>query len=160
MDDPSLLLENQICFRVYSLERAIMAAYKPLLAALGLTYPQYLVMLALWEKGESTVGGLCSVLGLDTGTMSPLLKRMESNHLVVRTRLPEDERTVLVRLTAQGIALKERARLIPAQIGSCMFGSEDGFDPESYIQLRETLDRALVALDARKGSLCNTTNPS
>lgn len=146
MSDEALLLENQICFRVYSLERAIMATYKPLLGKLGLTYPQYLVMLVLWERSESTIGRLCDVLGLDTGTVSPLVKRMERNTLVSRERLPSDERTVMVRLTEEGRNLREQAIHIPQKIGSCIAGLDDSFDQESYLRLRNTLDRAIEVL--------------
>lgn len=146
MPDEALLLKNQICFRVYSLERAIMAAYKPLLGELGLTYPQYLVMLVLWERTEATVGQLCESLGLDTGTISPLLKRMEQHDLVIRERLPSDERTVIVRLTNAGSSLRENARRIPGAIGSCIAGTDRSFDEEFFLHLRETLDHALAML--------------
>ncbi len=146
MDTDRLLLENQICFRVYSLEKSIMAAYKPILRTLGLTYPQYLVMMVLWEKGESTIGGLCESLGLDTGTVSPLVKRMEKNGLVERHRQPADERTVVVVLTERGSLLREEAIQVPLMIGACLFGGTSGFDLASYDRLRTALDEALHAL--------------
>ena len=146
MAQDHLLLENQVCFRVYSLEKAIMAAYKPLLGGLGLTYPQYLVMLVLWERGESTIGLLCELLGLDTGTVSPLIKRMEKADLVTRQRLPSDERTVMVRLTPDGMSLRERAQHVPQAIVSCMVPAAGSFDGESLSRLRQSLDEALRAL--------------
>lgn len=141
--EDTLLLEHQICFRVYTLERAIMAAYKPVLADLGLTYPQYLVMLVLWEKAESTVGGICETLGLDTGTVSPLLKRMERNGLILRRRMKEDERTVLIGLSAEGAALKERAYEVPESLAGCLFSSDGQMDMNRYLQMKETLDGAI-----------------
>ena len=146
MSREHLLLENQICFRVYSLEKAIMAAYKPLLGTLGVTYPQYLVLLILWERGEASVGGLCGLLGLDTGTVSPLVKRMEKARLVKRERPPSDERTVMVRLTEEGRALRERAQHIPTAIASCFAPEGKPFDGVAYRRLREILDEALLAL--------------
>ena len=146
MDTDPLLLENQICFRVYSLEKSIMAAYKPILRTLGLTYPQYLVMMVLWEKEESTIGGLCESLGLDTGTVSPLVKRMEKSGLVERHRQPADERTVVVVLTEKGSRLREEAAQVPHMIGTCLFGGTGGFDLASYNRLRTALDEALLAL--------------
>lgn len=148
MDTAPLLLENQICFRVYSLEKSIMAAYKPILRTLGLTYPQYLVMLVLWEKRESTIGGLCESLGLDTGTVSPLVKRMEKSGLLERHRQPADERTVVVVLTEKGSRLRQEAVQVPHMIGSCLFGSVGGFDLVLYNRLRTALDEALQALQA------------
>lgn len=146
MADEHLLLENQLCFRVYSLERAILSAYKPHLRKLGITYPQYLVLLVLWEHASVTIGRLCGLLGLDTGTISPLVKRMESQGLVMRKRLPQDERTVLVSLTAKGEDLRKKATHIPEAIGSCLSGGDSPIDSEGYLRLRDTLDRALDAL--------------
>ena len=156
MDGSPLALENQICFRVYSLERAIMAAYKPVLGALGLTYPQYLVMLVLWERSEATVGGLCNLLGLDTGTISPLLKRMERNGYIQRNRMPSDERTVMIKLTDAGRRLRNQAADVPALIGSCLFGAGESFDAEGYLALRLALDSALAALGSKVTGKCAT----
>ena len=147
MADKRLLLENQICFRVYALERALMATYKPLLRTLGITYPQYLVLLALWEHQSLTIGQICDLLSLDTGTISPLVKRMEVQQLVIRTRLPEDERTVQVQVTEKGRALEKEAISIPETIGSCMFSdSDNNFDIVAYKNLQKSLDDALAAL--------------
>lgn len=113
--DP-LRLDNQICFAVYSAAHAFNRVYKPLLDRLGLTYPQYLVMLVLWERDDVAVRDIGERLFLDSGTLTPLLKRLEAAHLVKRTRSSEDERQVLIALTPQGQALKEKARSVPHSI--------------------------------------------
>jgi len=113
--DP-LRLDNQICFAVYSAAHAFNRVYKPLLDRLGLTYPQYLVMLVLWERDDVPVRDIGEKLFLDSGTLTPLLKRLEAAHLVKRTRSSEDERQVLIALTSQGHALKEKARAVPQSI--------------------------------------------
>ena len=109
-------LDNQICFAVYSAAHAFNRVYKPLLDRLGLTYPQYLVMLVLWERDDVPVRDIGEKLFLDSGTLTPLLKRLEAAHLVKRTRSSEDERQVLIALTSQGHALKEKARAVPQSI--------------------------------------------
>ena len=109
-------LDNQICFAVYSATHAFNRVYKPLLDRLGLTYPQYLVMLVLWERDDVPVKDIGAKLHLDSGTLTPLLKRLEAAHLVKRTRSSEDERQVLIALTAQGHALKDKARSVPQSI--------------------------------------------
>src|SRR5579864_3501147 len=111
--DAPLLLGNQICFAVYSATHAFNRVYKPLLDRLGLTYPQYLVMLVLWERDGVPVKDIGQRLYLDSGTLTPLLKRLEQAGLVKRTRSVEDERQVLVALTAHGQTLKEKARAVP-----------------------------------------------
>ncbi len=116
-DDERLVLERQLCFALYSASRLLTRAYRPLLEPLGLTYPQYLVMLVLWERdrlGERPcVNALGERLMLDSGTLTPLLKRLESEGLLERARARDDERRVEVGLTAQGRALRERARAVP-----------------------------------------------
>jgi DNA-binding MarR family transcriptional regulator len=114
--DAPLRLDNQICFAVYSAAHAFNRVYKPLLDRLGLTYPQYLVMLVLWERDDVPVKDIGERLFLDSGTLTPLLKRLEAAHLVKRTRSSEDERQVLIALTPQGHALKEKARALPQSI--------------------------------------------
>jgi|LSQX01.3.fsa_nt_gb DNA-binding MarR family transcriptional regulator len=138
MTHPEQLLSNQICFRIYTLEKQIMSLYRPLLDRHGLTYPQYLVMLVLWEKKELSIGGLCSVLTLDTGTVSPLVKRMERSRLIKRYRSHVDERTVLVRLTEKGRALQEKVLDVPGIISQCVIASG-----EEYELLRSVLDRTI-----------------
>lgn len=114
--DQVLRLDNQICFAVYSAAHAFNRVYKPLLDRLGLTYPQYLVMLVLWEADGVPVKEIGERLFLDSGTLTPLLKRLETAGLIKRTRSTEDERQVLIDLTAQGHALKEKARAVPPSI--------------------------------------------
>ena len=108
-----LRLENQICFAVYSTAHAFNRIYKPLLDRLGLTYPQYLVMLVLWERDDVPVKFIGERLFLDSGTLTPLLKRLEAAGLVRRTRSAEDERQVMIALTPPGRALRETARTVP-----------------------------------------------
>jgi DNA-binding MarR family transcriptional regulator len=114
--DQLLRLDNQICFAVYSASHAFNRVYKPLLDRLGLTYPQYLVMLVLWEREGVAVKDIGERLHLDSGTLTPLLKRLELAGLIKRARSTEDERQVLIDLTAQGHALKEKARAVPPSI--------------------------------------------
>ena len=110
---PELLLDNQLCFALYSASLAMTKLYKPLLDTLGLTYPQYLVMLALWERDGLTVSELGERLFLDSGTLTPLLKRLEAAGLLVRLRDVQDERRVRITLTGQGRALRDGAQPIP-----------------------------------------------
>ena len=110
--DVPLQLGNQLCFAVYSTAHAFNRVYKPLLDRIGLTYPQYLVMLVLWERDGLSVKEIGERLYLDSGTLTPLLKRMEAAHLLKRTRSAADERQVLVALTAQGAALRDKAKAI------------------------------------------------
>lgn len=110
---PELLLDNQICFAVYSAAHAFAQAYKPHLDPMGLTYPQYLVMLLLWEQDGRSVNELGQPLHLDSGTLTPLLKRMEKAGLVTRKRDTKDERIMRIHLTDHGRSLRERARAIP-----------------------------------------------
>ena len=114
--DQLLRLDNQICFAVYSAAHAFNRVYKPLLDRLGLTYPQYLVMLVLWERDGLPVKDIGEQLFLDSGTLTPLLKRLEQAGQIKRTRSTEDERQVLIGLTAQGHALKDKARAVPPSI--------------------------------------------
>ena len=115
--DAWLALDKQLCFALYSASLAMTKVYKPLLAPLGLTYPQYLVMLALWEEDAQTVSQLGDKLALDSGTLTPLLKRLEAQGQLSRERDALDERRVIVRLTAAGRQLKAQARRIPQEIG-------------------------------------------
>lgn len=112
--NPALLLDNQLCFALYSTSQAMTQMYKPLLEAMDLTYPQYLVMLLLWEKDGQTVSALGERLYLDSGTLTPLLKRLEGKGVLQRQRAVQDERRVEIHLTAQGRQLKNRAAKIPA----------------------------------------------
>jgi MarR family transcriptional regulator, organic hydroperoxide resistance regulator len=116
MTDDSLVLDKQVCFALYAASRAVTQLYRPVLDALGLTYPQYLVMLVLWERGASLVKELGQALELDSGTLSPLLKRLETQGYVRRSRCAEDERAVRIHLTDAGDALRTRARGVPRKI--------------------------------------------
>ena len=116
--NPALLLDNQVCFALYSTSLAMTKIYKPLLAPLGLTYPQYLAMLVLWEQDGIMVSELGERLTLDSGTLTPLLKRLEATGLVARLRDVADERRVHVTLTAAGRKLKAKAAVIPTCIVS------------------------------------------
>ncbi len=109
----ALRLDRQLCFAVYAASRALTQAYQPLLAPLGLTYPQYLAMLTLWEADGLAVKELGARLQLDSGTLTPLLKRLAAQGLVQRTRDPDDERVVRIHLTAAGRALRKRAATVP-----------------------------------------------
>ena len=115
--DAWLALDKQLCFALYSASLAMTKVYKPLLAPLGLTYPQYLVMLALWEHDGQSVSALGDKLALDSGTLTPLLKRLETQGRVRRERDAEDERRVIVQLTPAGRQMKVEARRIPREIG-------------------------------------------
>lgn len=115
MDD-LLKLDKQLCFSVYVLHREIMQRYRAILETIDLTYPQYITLMALWEKDEQTVNQLGGRLFLDNGTLTPLLKRLENKSLITRTRSKDDERVVKIRLTQQGLQLKERASCIPMQL--------------------------------------------
>ncbi|MEV4000488.1 MarR family winged helix-turn-helix transcriptional regulator [Streptomyces halstedii] len=121
----SLLLHDQLCFALYAASRAVTIRYRPLLDELGLTYPQYLVMLVLWEQGSVSVRELGTALRLESSTLSPLLKRLEAGGLIRRERRVEDERSVAVRLTPAGADLQEKARTVPPAIGEAM-----GLTPE------------------------------
>jgi DNA-binding MarR family transcriptional regulator len=107
-----LTLDHQLCFALYSASMAISRAYKPLLDGLEITYPQYLVLSALWERDAQSVGAIADRLALESSTITPLVKRLEQAHFVVRKRNPEDERQVIVSLTARGLALREKARCL------------------------------------------------
>jgi DNA-binding MarR family transcriptional regulator len=112
----ALRLDNQLCFALYSTSLMMTKVYKPLLQALGLTYPQYLAMMVLWEQDGLTVGDVSTRLLTDPGSLTPLLKRLENEGLITRTRSKEDERVVLLRLTEQGRSLQLRAQEVPGCI--------------------------------------------
>ena len=142
---------------MYALEKEIMTAYRPLLDNLGLTYPQYITLLVLWEKRESTIGGICTALGLDTGTVSPVVKRLEKAKLVMRSRLPQDERTVMVSLTDAGAALEKKAIDVSREIAACVLGGTDAAAAARYIFLRSVLDETLARIrfrNTQEGGIC------
>ncbi|MEU9518052.1 MarR family transcriptional regulator [Streptomyces sp. NPDC048224] len=138
-----LRLDQQICFSLNAASRAFGSVYRVVLKDLGLTYPQYLVMLVLWEHGELPVKKLGEHLRLDSGTLSPLLKRLEATGLVRRERSVRDERSVEVRLTGEGVALRERALEVPRRIAAAT-----GLDLAEIQDLGARLDRLTTALDA------------
>jgi MarR family transcriptional regulator, organic hydroperoxide resistance regulator len=145
MDHP-LRLERQLCFALYSATRAMTQAYAPLLAPLGLTYPQYLVMLVLWEADDLAVKELGARLALDSGTLTPLLKRLEGLGLVTRERDADDERVVRARLTARGRGLRRRAALIPQAL-AC----QTGLPLRELGALRDRLSHLTQNLRAARG---------
>src|SRR3954470_19954287 len=136
-----LRLDSQICFSLHAASRAFNGVYRVILKDLGLTYPQYLVMLVLWEQGELPVKKLGEHLRLDSGTLSPLLKRLETAGLVRRERSARDERSVEVRATEEGLALRERALQVPRRIVAAT-----SFDVDEIRALRARLDELTSAL--------------
>ncbi|TZF93606.1 MarR family transcriptional regulator [Chryseobacterium panacisoli] len=118
-------LSEHLCFKTYAVSRYITGLYKPYLDEISLTYPQYLVMTVLWEYGGMNIGKIGEHLHLDNGTLTPLLKRMEKNGLIIRIRSSEDERVVLIHLTENGTKLKEKAKFIPEAVQNCMRMSDD-----------------------------------
>ncbi|MDM5211803.1 MarR family transcriptional regulator [Peribacillus sp. NJ4] len=135
------VLENQLCFLLYASSREMTKKYKPLLDKLEVTYPQYLVLLLLWEQDTLTVKKLGELLALDSGTLTPMLKRMEQNGLIVRERSTEDERSVMIKLTEKGHGLQEEACFIPDRI-SAMSGEDKRVVEDlkaSLLQLLKTL---------------------
>ncbi|MDQ0776850.1 DNA-binding MarR family transcriptional regulator [Streptomyces aurantiacus] len=142
-EEDYLRLDQQICFSLHAASRAFGGLYRVILKDLGLTYPQYLVMLVLWEHGELPVKKVGEHLRLDSGTLSPLLKRLETAGLVQRERSARDERSVLVGLTDEGVALREQALRVPRRISAAT-----GFDVAEILDLRSRLDKLTDALDA------------
>ena len=142
--DP-LQLDSMLCFAVYAAEHAFTRFYKPRLEALGLTYPQYLVFLVLWEEDALTVKALGERLFLDSGTITPLVKRLEARGLLKRERDDKDERQVRVFLTSEGRALRAKALSVPLAVGSAIGGDKDSSDAmrRELQRLRQQLDAAL-----------------
>ena len=137
-----LRLERQVCFPLYACSKGIVNLYRPLLDRLGITYTQYITMIVLWEKRTMSVKALGQTLYLDSGTMSPVLKNLESKGLVSRTRSKEDERTVLVSATDKGMALRDEALSIPGALADCV-----GLPPEKRKALYDLLYEVLESLD-------------
>jgi DNA-binding MarR family transcriptional regulator len=139
-----LHLDQQLCFAVYSASHAFTRFYRPLLAQLGVTYPQYLVLLTLWERDGMSVSAIGERLLLDSGTLTPVLKRLEALGLVTRARSTIDERQVLVRLTGQGQSMRTVAEGFPARILGASECSGDELDAlrRALLDLRHNLDRA------------------
>jgi DNA-binding MarR family transcriptional regulator len=135
-----LALDRQVCFALSVAARNVVAVYRPVLEPLGLTHPQYLVMLALWQHGSLSVKRLSALLQLDPGTLSPLLKRLEAAGLLRRERDPEDQRNLALTLTDEGIALREQAERIPTGIVERL-----GLPPEDLVGLHDVLTRVIAA---------------
>ena len=140
-----LKLENQLCFRLYAASRLVTQAYHPYLSELGITYPQYLVLLVLWEQDAQPVNDLARRLHLETNTVTPLLQRMEKDGLVTRKRGKEDARQVIVSLTDRSRELEGRAAAIPAAIGTKVACSR--LTPASVPDLFATLDDLISSLE-------------
>ena len=140
----NLKLNNQVCFPIYSVSRLITKAYKPYLEKMGITYPQYLVLMVLWEKDEVAVNQITGKLLLDTNTVSPLLKRMEKSELVKRIRSTKDERSVVIKLTKKGKDLKAEAATIPGNLSKVLL-TENIQLPE-IMHLKQMLEEWIVVL--------------
>lgn len=147
-DEPDPLdLDRQVCFPLYAASNLLNRLYKPILSGLGLTYPQYLVMLALWKKAPQTVGSLGEMLYLDSGTLTPLLKRMERAGLVDRTRDTRDERRVLIGLSQKGRDLRSDAEKVPAMLSEGL-----KLDESAVVELRDRVRDLVAALNCSSSS--------
>jgi DNA-binding MarR family transcriptional regulator len=147
MKEEKLLLSNQICFPIYSVSRLLTKAYKPYLEDLGITYPQYLVLMVLWENDKVSVNQITEKLLLNTNTMSPLLKRMEKLDLVNRSRSKEDERIVIIALTDKGRELKTKALPIPDRLFNEIV--TDKFEIDDMLKLKDTLCELISVLTVK-----------
>lgn len=148
MDDSQLKLSNQICFPIYSVSRLLTKAYKPFLDEMGITYPQYLVLMVLWENDSLSVNQITEKLLLNTNTLSPLLKRMEKIEIIERNRSEEDERSVIITLTEKGKQLKEKALLIPDQLIKLLVTQNIKLD--DMMKLKEMLNEWISILSENK----------
>ncbi len=137
-----LRLENQICFPLYACSKEVIRLYRKPLEKLGLTYTQYVVMMALWEFGGMTEGELGKIVFLDSGTLAPLLKRLESQGYIKRIRPETNERKLYVKLTKAGDALKEQAKAVPCEMQDCLKLSKD-----ELIMLKGLLDKAILKME-------------
>lgn len=146
-----LQLNNQICFPLYSVSRLITKAYKPYLDEMGLTYPQYLVLMVLWENDNLPVNQISKKLLLDTNTLSPLLKRMEKMEMVQRARSLPDERCVIVQLTDKGKKLKAKAASVPEKLLSILL--EEKVELSEILQLKDLLNEWIAILSDKNKKL-------
>lgn len=144
--DP-LLLENQLCFPLYACARKIVAAYNPFLKELGLTYPQYITMMVLWENNKVAMRDLGKRLYLDSGTLTPVLKKLEAMGYLKRYRNPEDERILMVSITDEGRALRQEAENIPYQMGCLVNQKGELFSGEEVGTLKEQLYQIIHTLE-------------
>ena len=148
MIKPQFKLDNQLCFRLYTASRLITQAYHPMLAEQGLTYPQYLVMMVLWEKDAQPVNDIAKRLRLETNTVTPLLKRMEAEGFLTRTRGREDARQIIVKLTKKGRDLQEKLADVPEAIGSSLLC--ESVTPETIPGLYAMLDGIIRQLQEKQ----------
>ena len=140
-----LRLENQLCFPLYACAKEVTRRYKPFLDPLGLTYTQYITMMVLWEKREVRVKDLGEVLYLDSGTLTPLLKRLEQKGLITRSRYQDDERALCVQITDLGETLQEKAKSVPEEMRACL-----PLSAKEMQVLKKLLDRTLTAIEKSK----------
>lgn len=144
---PNLRLDQQLCFALYSATHAMTRAYRSALADLGLTYPQYLVMLALWSRDGQSVSAIAATLDLDPPTLTPMLKRLEQAGWVLRRRRPRDERVVEVTLTPAGLALQDHVAPVQAQMAR-----QTGLDADAFLALKASLQDLSAHLGAERGA--------
>ncbi len=141
-DYAPLLLRNQLCFPLYACSKEIVRRYDPLLKPLDLTYTQYITMMVLWEHETMSVSALGKELWLDSGTLTPVLKKLESKGYVSRDRSPDDERSVIISLTENGRTLREKAKSVPAAMSGCV-----RLSPEDAMQLHNLLYKVLAGIE-------------
>ena len=146
MNKEAFLLDNQLCFRLYTASRLLSQAYRPLLSEQGLTYPQYLVLLALWEKDAQPVNDIAKRLFLETNTVTPLLQRMEKEGVLIRTKGTKDARQIIVSLTSKGKELQNKLADVPVTIGNVALCNS--VTPESVPELFRMLDDIIAKLGA------------
>ena len=146
INDSILHLENQLCFPLYAASRLTTQLYGPILKELNITYPQYLVLLVLWQKGNQTVNEICQSLYLESNTITPLLKRLEEKEIITRSRSQKDERIVNISLTENGISLKNKALEIPEQI-YCSINQVGDITENENVQFQKTLFKIINVLN-------------
>lgn len=146
INDSILHLENQLCFPLYAASRLTTQLYGPILKELNITYPQYLVLLVLWQKGNQTVNEICQSLYLESNTITPLLKRLEEKKIITRSRSQKDERIVNISLTENGISLKNKALEIPEQI-YCSINQVGDITENEILQFQKTLFKIINVLN-------------
>ena len=140
----SIRLDNQLCFPLYACAKEVIRQYRKPLEELGLTYTQYVVMMVLWQYGGMTEGELGKKVRLDSGTLAPLLKRLEKQGLLSRIRPESNERKLFLSLTEQGLALREKALAVPTAMQGCL-----DLEPEEMLLLKKLLDKALIRMDLK-----------
>ncbi|WP_082905204.1 MULTISPECIES: MarR family winged helix-turn-helix transcriptional regulator [Marinobacter] len=155
LEDDPLRLDRQLCFPLYAATNLLARVYRPLLEPLGLTYSQYLAMLVLWERSPMSVGDLGDCLYLENGTLTPLLKRMERGGFITRRRDPEDERRVLITLTAHGLDLRSDAKAVPERLSRRL-----DLDESAIVELRDSVKSLVRILSSQKNSASSTRSHS